>query len=171
MNPTERLDQLEPEMNRRLRRRVAIVAGAVLVLFALLAYIAVTVAQLDGYAARENNRANAATYTAEQLCQQVRNMGGVCVIDPSQLPKGDRGEAGPPGPQGERGVQGDPGDPGPSGSPGPVGSPGPPGPEGPPGPAGPAGASCPGGWHLAQVTIMIKGNGGGWQTALVCLPN
>lgn len=36
------------------------------------------------------------------------------------------------------------------------------------GTSGPPGPSCPDGWHLQQVTIMIKG-GGGWQPGLICV--
>lgn len=115
----------------------------------------------------ETDRADIATYTAEQLCDQVRRMGAICVIDPASLPKGDRGEPGPMGPRGDRGPQGDPGltgDPGPSGSPGPEGPPGPPGIDGEDGAPGP---SCPAGWHLTQLTILTKP--GSWATVLVCI--
>lgn len=47
----------------------------------------------------EASRAETAITTAEQLCAQVRAMGGACVQDPSEL----RGDPGPAGPAGEPG--------------------------------------------------------------------
>lgn len=71
---------------------------------------------------------------ANRNCQEVRRLGGVCVVNPSELPKPDTG---PQGPRGETGPQGPPG---PAGQDGRNGSPGPVGPMGPPGPPGVAGA-------------------------------
>lgn len=48
-------------------------------------------------------QANAAVSTADQLCQQVRALGKVCVQDPAELPRGEQGEPGVQGPPG-RGV-------------------------------------------------------------------
>lgn len=161
---TERLDKLDGLMRTRARHRLPVLVAAMAVVFGLLFYIAWTVSQLDGYATQQRNRANVATYTAEQLCDQVREMGAICVLDPAALPQGERGEPGATGPRGERGF---PGDPGPSGSPGPVGPAGPPGPQGTDGADGAPGPTCPDGWHLTQVTILTKP--GSWSTALVCL--
>jgi hypothetical protein len=44
----------------------------------------------------EERRADTAVSGAEQLCEQVRQLGGQCVVDPASL----RGETGPRGPQG-----------------------------------------------------------------------
>lgn len=172
MNLTERLNQLEPTMRRRIQRRMIVVIIALLALFSLLGYIAYTVTQLGRYAKQESLRANEATYTADQLCKQVREMGAICIIDPADLPQGEQGEVGPPGPRGERG---DVGPIGPSGSPGPEGSPGPAGPPGPQGIQGPAGADgvimpCPTeGWHWEQRMFLSKGNS--WVLVLACVRN
>lgn len=115
----------------------------------------------------ETSRADIATYTAEQLCEQVRQMGAICVIDPADLPKGDRGEPGPMGPRGERGLTGPEGPPGPPGIDGAAGPSGPAGPPGQDGQDGAPGPSCPAGWHLAEVNILTKPNS--WQTVLVCI--
>ena len=153
MNFAEHPELLEPEMRKRNRRRSVIVLIVTALLFGLLGY---NVARLGQYADWETRRANVATYTAEQLCEQVRQMGAVCVVDPADLPQGDRGEPGAIGPQGRQGAQGDPG---------PSGPPGSPGPEGPAGADGSAGFLCPG--HWVQTTILTKPNG--WQVAWVCL--
>ena len=145
-------------MRKRARRRSVIVLIVTALLFGLLGY---TVARLGQYADWETRRANVATYTAEQLCEQVRAMGAICVIDPADLPQGERGE---PGPVGAQGPRGHPGNSGPAGAAGLIGPEGPAGVDGADGQAGP---SCPAGWHLEQVTILTKPNS--WQTALVCL--
>ena len=162
MNFAEHPELLEPAMSKRVRRRSVIVLIVTALLFTLLGY---TVARLGQYAEWEKRRANAATYSAEQLCDQVRRLGATCVLDPADLPQGERGEPGPMGPQGKQGV---PGATGPSGSPGPEGPAGPIGPTGPQGPAGPAGAAgflCPG--HWVQTTVLTKNNS--WQVAWICL--
>lgn len=158
--------QLQALIRRRGRRQVLLAVAAAGLALALLIYITWAVAHLDQAAAQESHRADLATYTAEQLCEQVRQMGAICVIDPADLPKGDRGEPGPAGPRGDRGL---PGDPGPSGPPGPTtqGEPGPPGPPGIDGQDGQPGPACPDGWHLTQLTILTKP--GSWQTVLVCI--
>jgi hypothetical protein len=84
----------------------------------------------------QNRRADQAVQSAVQLCDQVRQLGGACVVDPKEL-RGEPGPGGPPGPQGPQGAQGPDGDPGPSG---PAGPSGPVGVAGQPGEAGPAGA-------------------------------
>lgn len=94
---------------------------------------------------------NTAVTSAEQLCQQVQQMGGTCVVDPKKL----RGDPGPAGPVGAQGPAGIPGRNGADGKPGPTGPPGPTGKDGAqgaagkdgqngdPGPAGPAGPAGP----------------------------
>ena len=156
MNFAEHPELLEPTISKRARRRAVIVLILTALLFALLGY---TVARLGQHADWETNRANVATVTAEQLCEQVRQMGAICVVDPADLPQGDRGEAGPMGLQGKQGEQGVPGPSGPPGSPGAEG------PQGPPSANDVAGFLCPG--HWVQTTILTKP--GGWQVAWVCL--
>jgi hypothetical protein len=164
VNFAEHPELLEPTLRKRVRRRAVIVLILTALLFALLGY---TLAQLNRYADDENRRANMATYTAEQLCEQVRAMGAICVIDPADLPQGERGEPGPPGPVGPSGSQGVQGEPGPSGPPGPSGSSGPAGPPGPAGADGIPGQWCPG--HLQLLTLKLA-NGGSIQI-LACIPN
>lgn len=160
-------------MRKRTHRRLIIVTIATALLFGFLGY---TVARLGQYADWEKRRANQATYTAEQLCEQVREMGAICVLDPAKLPQGERGEPGAPGApgapgqQGERGPAGPPGLPGLEGSPGPsgpVGLQGPPGPQGPQGPAGANGVPCPAGWHQAEVVVRTKTDS--WQVIIACV--
>lgn len=91
--------------------------------------------------------ANTAIGAAESLCQQVRALGGSCVVEPSSLPS-PAAVPGPPGPPGRPGPPGPIG-PMPSPVPGPRGSPGAnatplPGPPGPPGPPGEMASPVPG---------------------------
>jgi hypothetical protein len=83
-----------PSVRRPLRwRLITIVAG--LVLAALLAGW-----WANGLTHRANsaqNKADKAVTSAEQLCQQVQQLGGTCVVDVSKL-RGDTGPAGPAGP-------------------------------------------------------------------------
>jgi len=126
---------------------------------------------LSSRADTETSRADAAVSGAEQLCQQVRQLGAACVVDPSTL-KGDPGPAGPEGPVGPPGIpgrDGENGGVGPVGPTGPVGPggaagkdgeqgeqgpAGPVGPVGPAGEAGPAGPACPTGTHPETVTVL-----------------
>lgn len=95
------------------------------------------------------DRADAATETAEQLCQQVQALGRECVADPADLPKGQPGASGERGPAGDVGPQGPPGEPGEPGKDGEPGGQGPPGADGQrgsdgaPGPAGERGEAGP----------------------------
>lgn len=110
----------------------------------------------------EQRRAETAVSGAEQLCQQVRQLGGACVVDPSTLrgdpgPEGPAGPPGIPGQDGEDGEDGSPGPVGPSGPAGPAGkdgAAGPAGPAGEQGPAGPPGPACPPGTHAETVTVL-----------------
>jgi hypothetical protein len=117
---------------------------------------------LTDRADNEQQRADAAVTGAEQLCQQVRQLGGACVVDPSTL-RGDPGPEGPAGPPGIPGQNGSDGEPGPTGSPGPAGPAGKDGvagpvgaqgPQGEQGPAGPPGPTCPDGTHPETVTVL-----------------
>jgi hypothetical protein len=130
-------------------------------------------AGLNDRAEAEQSRADRAVTGVDQLCQQVRQLGGTCVVDPASL-RGDTGPAGPqgiPGIPGRDGQDGSPGSPGVNGLPGatgpvgdqgqaggegpqgPAGPAGPQGPVGPAGEAGPAGPACPAGFHPLAVTV------------------
>jgi hypothetical protein len=157
---------------RRRSKRTAVVAVAVaLAAFALVVWL---LTQWNTRAEDEGARADAAVVGAEQLCQQVRQLGGRCVVDPETL-KGDTGPAGPQGPigpagntgqDGTDGMNGLPGPtgpagpvgvPGPDGAQGPAGAAGPAGPQGPAGEAGPAGPTCPAGTHAETVEVLTTG--------------
>lgn len=144
---------------RRGRRASWFVVVLTIVAIGLLAY---TVYLLSQRGDQEERRADQAVTTAVQLCQQVRDLGGVCVANPDEL-RGDPGPAGVPGPQGQPGsdgADGDPGPAGPAGPPGEAGLQGPPGEQGPTGlqgpagQAGPAGPQCPLGTHPETYTVL-----------------
>lgn len=105
-------------------RRALLIAVLAAVFCSMLTF---TVVRLTARGDAEKRRTDQARAGAEQLCEQVQRLGAVCVIDPSNLPRGERGE---PGLQGPPGRDGEPGRDGLNGSPGPAG------PAGPPGPAG-----------------------------------
>jgi hypothetical protein len=137
-------------MGRRAMTWAGILA---LVAIAMLVY---TIYLLSSRGDREKDRADQAVYSAEQLCEQVRQLGGACIVDPSQL-RGEPGPAGLPGPLGPQGPQGPMGDVGPSGPvglTGPTGATGESGPTGPQGPQGPAGGN---GQPPASFTWMFLG--------------
>ncbi len=154
---------------------MAAVAAAVLLVVALWQWT-----QTTDRADTEGRRAETAITSAEQLCQQVRQLGGACVVDPSTLrgdpgPAGPQGPDGPPGLPGREGVDGWPGRPGPQGPAGPAGpqgpagpagEQGPAGPSGPAGEAGPAGPACPVGTHAETVTVLTDE---GLRTVDVCV--
>lgn len=137
---------------------------AVLIALGLSAFIAVNVGlgQASDETDAANSRADRAAVGADQLCQQVRQLGGVCAIDPASL-KGDPGPVGPAGPAGPAGIPGRDGDQGPAGAAGPEGPQGPmgnagpvgeQGPQGPQGQAGTAGPACPSGTHVEQLNVL-----------------
>lgn len=155
-------------IRRRSKRSTAIaIVGAL----AAGAMVILLLTSWNSRAEDEGARADAAVVGAEQLCQQVRQLGGRCVVDPETL-KGDPGPAGPQGPIGPAGIPGQDGAdgvdglPGPTGPAGPTGAQGPDGAQGPAGPAGPAGPtgpageagpagpSCPTGTHAETVTVL-----------------
>lgn len=170
-------EAVDPKLRRKQRWRIAALCA--------VAGIAVFVggrqtAAVTDKATAEQDRANRAVVGVDQLCAQVRQLGGICVVDPASV-RGDTGPAGPqgiPGVPGRNGIDGAPGPSGPSGGPGPTGSPGPvgspgaaggegkPGPAGPQGPpgatgptgpagqAGPAGPACPAGYHAETVSVV-----------------
>lgn len=152
---------------RRGRRR--------LVWLTALALAAIVIAYLTGLnqyrrTKDEQQRADQAATAVDQLCQQVRQLGGTCAVDPDAF-RGEPGPEGPPGPQGPPGLpgldgvdgqdgadgaEGPPGPQGPVGPEGPAGPPGPAGPQGPSGEAGPAGPSCPDGMHAEDLTVVTS---------------
>lgn len=162
---------------RRLRRYV--VAIVVLGLL-LIGSIAWQLTRASDATQEQADRADRAAVGAEQLCQQVRQLGGVCAVDPAQF-KGDTGPAGPAGPPGPEGIPGRDGDAGATGPAGPAGeqgpagergpqgeqgAPGESGPQGPAGEAGPAGPSCPTGMHAEQLTVVTPT---GLRTIATCV--
>lgn len=175
----------ESRLRWRSRWRVA----AVLVLAAVAIFVGGRqTAAVNDKAASETDRANRAVTSVDQLCQQVRQLGGTCVVDPASL-RGDTGPAGPqgiPGMPGRDGFDGASGAVGPSGAPGPIGSQGPTGeagpagpagaagptgPQGPTGPAGeagPAGPACPAGYHPETLTVVTDK---GTQVIAACVVN
>ncbi|GAA4439348.1 collagen-like protein [Phytohabitans houttuyneae] len=147
--------RLERLIRRRSRRRTVVLGLLLCVVAGLLGWWA---HGLTSRATSEEQRADQAVSSAEQLCAQVEQLGRQCVIDPAELrgEAGPQGEAGPPGPQGPPGPTGNMGPPGPMGPVGPsgapgadgrdgVGEPGPAGAAGEPGPAGPQGEPGPAG--------------------------
>lgn len=180
----------ENTTDTRLRRRSRWkMAGFIALAIVAALLLGRQTAGLTDRAAAEQDRANRAVTGVDQLCQQVRQLGGQCVVDPASL-RGDTGPAGPqgvpgiPGRDGDDGVDGAPGSTGPIGPAGPagdqgpegdqgetgpagtVGPPGPPGPAGPAGEAGPAGPECPTGYHPQDVTVMT---GEGPQVIAACV--
>lgn len=184
-------DAVDPKLRRKQRWRI----GALGAVAAIAIFVGgrQTVAVNDK-AAAESDRANRAVTSVDQLCQQVRQLGGTCVVDPATL-RGDAGPAGPqgvpgipgrdgadgatgavgpsgpPGPTGGPGPTGDAGQPGPigpAGPAGPAGSAGPPGPAGPAGEAGPAGPACPPGYHPQDVIVVTDK---GPQRIAACVAN
>lgn len=160
-------------LDRRGRRRLVI---AIIVTAVAVACVGFSVQSWTMKAQQQEERADHAVQTAVQLCEQVRALGGACVVDPAEL-RGEPGPAGVPGPQGPQGADGDPGPAGPQGTPGaagaagapgpagPQGPTGPQGPQGPPGAVGPAGPACPAGTHVETVTVLTDG---GLKTIEVC---
>lgn len=138
---------------------IVVVAGLAAVFLFLIGAIVWQSLAATQRADRNRNTATTAIEAAERNCQQVRRLGGVCAVNPGNIPRPE------PGPAGPRGQQGDPGPAGPAGPVGAApaclfevnkcrgltGSPGPPGPvgaaglPGPAGPQGPAGVTGPAG--------------------------
>lgn len=114
---------------------VVIILGLLTVVLVLGSYIVWDTLQSREKAENQGVVASNAITAAQSLCAQVTALGGVCVIDPDQLPKPSP-VAGPAGPIGPAGL---PGSAGPTGRTGPQGPPGPEGAAGLPGPPGPAG--------------------------------
>lgn len=147
---------------------------AIVAIVLALACVGFSAQAFNKKAESEGQRADQAVQSAVQLCEQVRRLGGACVVDPAEL-RGEPGPAGVPGPPGADGVDGAAGDPGPAGLQGPTGpagltgpqgAEGPQGPTGPPGMAGPAGPQCPTGTHAETVTVMTTS---GLATMDVCV--
>jgi Collagen triple helix repeat (20 copies) len=129
------------------RRLVWVFVGIALVGLAALAVAFFATrghdAAQDGTIAELQDRANANANAAQQLADQVEQLGAVPVVEPP-----NPGEPGQPGAQGEQGTPGHDGADGPVGATGPTGPPGTPGLDGAtgdPGPAGPQGEPGPAG--------------------------
>jgi hypothetical protein len=86
--------ELTRTIDRRRRWRTRVAVAAIFVAFAALAFAAT---QYVTRANEQEQRADEAVSAADQLCAQVRQLGGLCVVDPEEL-RGPAGEAGPPGP-------------------------------------------------------------------------
>lgn len=82
-------------MTGRLPRRRWIIAVSALVLGAVVGVGSAWL--LWDRAEEQAERANEAVAAAEQLCDQVKDLGWTCVQDPGEL-RGEAGPAGPPGP-------------------------------------------------------------------------
>lgn len=174
-------ETVEIDYQTRDRRRMWRFVVAIVVLgLLLIGSIAWQLTRASDETQQQAERADRAAVGAEQLCQQVRQMGGVCAVDPASLKgeAGPAGPAGPPGPEGIPGRDGDTGAAGPTGAAGdagPVGdrgpqgeqgATGPTGPQGPAGEAGPAGPSCPTGMHPEQLTVVTPT---GLRTIATCV--
>ena len=175
---TDETVELHRRVRQRQRRRTIVALVGTMVIAAGLVWAGT---QLGHRADREQKRADTAISGAEQLCQQIRQAGMTCAINPEDL-KGERGPEGPAGPPGPPGVPGLPGEDGTDGRPGATGPPGahgepgsagsagkdgaqgdpgpagaqgpqgPPGPEGPAGPTGPRGDAGPAGGQCPDGT-------------------
>lgn len=166
--------------DRRGRRRIKYVVFAALAALVLF-LIGRSTADLNDKAESESQRADRAVTGIEQLCAQVKQLGGVCAVDPAQFrgdpgPPGPEGPAGPPGAAGRDGTNGTDGatgaagptgPPGPQGPQGPAGEQGPAGPQGSAGVAGAAGPTCPAGFHAATLTVVTTD--GALATIAACL--
>jgi hypothetical protein len=159
-------DYLPPARSRRQSRMVWGTFAAFLAAVIALSFAWQAKNKADHLAHSRAND-NAANHQAvDQLAQQVRQLGGTPVVQPSQLPgptgaqgipgpvgptgpagvnglNGSNGAAGRNGANGQNGAAGPAGMPGPIGPAGPSGSPGATGPTGPVGPTGPAGSTGP----------------------------
>lgn len=163
-----RHEAADEEMAAQAHRRLMPLRWLLVWLIALA--LAVLVSMTIGWIAltrakdAEQHRAEKAEQAVDELCAQVRRMGGICVVDPNQIrgPRGDRGAAGPAGKTGPTGPSGSPGPVGPSGPAGPQGDTGGRGPQGEPGP------TCPSGWH--EQTFRIHTDQG-WVSVLACVKN
>lgn len=132
---------------RRPRRSLWIIAALVALTLAMGGLLLRATFHSEQKAERQSQVASTAIGAAESLCQQVRALGGSCIVEPKSLPS-PAAVPGPPGPPGRPGPPG----PGVSGPPGPRGSPGaaatpaagPPGPPGLPGLPGDMPSPVPG---------------------------
>lgn len=129
------------------RRLVWVFVGIALVGMILLAVAFFSTrghdAAQDGEIAELRGQANSYAQAAQQLFDQVKQLGAVPVVNPPTPGEpgqpGAQGEQGPPGEDGADGPAGPTGPTGPTGTPGLDGAPGDPGPAGPQGEPGPAG--------------------------------
>ena len=157
---------------RQMSTKALWIVMPILAIFAVVS-LAVSLLVLTRQRQAETSRANQASVAVEELCDQVRRMGAVCVVNPDDF----RGERGDIGPTGERGAEG------------PAGrapteaeiaaavvayllanppSAGPPGPTGPQGDRGDSAVNCPAGFVLRPVTVR-PANGGKPIQILACV--
>ena len=152
--------------HRRMWLAGGVMLAGVLLLAVMYVHQQLILTALQGQVREVDGRADANHAAAQQLADQVRQLGATPVVQPPAAgpagpagaagaqgergPQGIVGPTGPPGPtgpsgapgaDGQSGANGQDGARGPSGLPGPSGSPGPPGPTGPSGPPGPRGES------------------------------
>ncbi len=139
---------------RQMSTKALWIVMPILAIFAVVS-LAVSLLVLTRQRQAETSRANQASVAVEELCDQVRRMGAVCVVNPDDF-------------RGQEGKQGKQGDQGPPGRPptqaeiaaavaaylqahppatGPTGPPGPRGENGGPG------SACPSGLSLRTVTV------------------
>lgn len=158
----------DPRSHRLIYLAGGLVVAGVLGL-ALWAYLSIhglrsDITAAQGTASTATSAASDARDRAQQLYNQVLNLGGTPVVQPGPAgAPGATGPQGPPGPQGPRGPQGEPGTSpacvataqqcqGSDGQPGSAGKSGADGSAGPAGPAGPAGQPGPAGPQGVSVT-------------------
>jgi len=98
------LDQAEQKWRRQLV--ILVVAGGVALAFLATALVWWWSHQGER-ATVQQHRAEQAIVSAEQLCAQVQELGGSCVVDVDAL-RGEQGQPGEPGKQGEDGEPGRP---------------------------------------------------------------
>lgn len=90
---TDETAQLPERMRHRRRRRLVVVIIFTALIFTTLGW---TVSRLGRQADRQEERADNAVSSAEQLCNQIKGLGYKCLVNPDDL-KGDQGPQGPAG--------------------------------------------------------------------------
>lgn len=125
---------------------VLLCVGFLAVILLYFTHLAARVNHAEHRAETDTAMSKAALSAVNDLADQVRDLGGTPVVEPSELPTPAPGAPGPQGIRGDTGPAGATGATGPRGLrglmglPGPIGPAGPQGVKGDTGPAGPAGA-------------------------------
>lgn len=91
---TDETREFRNGMHRKQRRRFWLGTAAAILAGVIVGGTGTALVQAVN---REEEKAEQATAAVDQLCGQVRALGGVCVVDPEDL-RGEAGPAGPPGP-------------------------------------------------------------------------